>query len=146
MQNIETELTAHELAAWQTVIRVMAHEVMNSLTPISSLAATAGDIVTDVRGPLPPRRSAAGKLADTQEALETIARRSEGLLHFVQNHRRITKRMVAQLDVVPVRRIFARLQRLLAEELAARNIELTARGHAGNPGSYPPTSSSWTRR
>src|SRR5215469_8167676 len=41
LQNIETELTAQELAAWQTVIRVMAHEVMNSLTPISSLAGTA---------------------------------------------------------------------------------------------------------
>jgi len=125
LQNIETELTAHELAAWQTVIRVMAHEVMNSLTPISSLAATAGDIVTDVMTELPfgdPQRI---KLADAQEALETMARRSEGLLHFVQNHRRITKRMIVQIDVVPVRRIFARLQRLLAAEFAARNIELT---------------------
>jgi two-component system nitrogen regulation sensor histidine kinase NtrY len=126
LQNIETELTAHELAAWQTVIRVMAHEVMNSLTPISSLAATAGDIVTDVMAELAaddPRRA---KLADAQEALETMARRSEGLLHFVQNHRRITKRMIVQIDVVPVRRVFARLQRLLAVELAARNIELTS--------------------
>jgi two-component system nitrogen regulation sensor histidine kinase NtrY len=125
LQNIETELTAHELAAWQTVIRVMAHEVMNSLTPISSLAATAGDIVTDVVAQLPPGDPQRAKLADAQEALETIARRSEGLLHFVQNHRRITKRMIVQLDVVPVRRVFARLQRLLAGELAGRNIELT---------------------
>jgi two-component system nitrogen regulation sensor histidine kinase NtrY len=126
LQNIETELTAQELAAWQTVIRVMAHEVMNSLTPISSLAATVGDIVTDVVAQLPPEDPQRSKLADAQEALETIARRSEGLLHFVQNHRRITKRMIARVDVVPVRRIFARLQRLLAGELAARNIELTA--------------------
>jgi len=125
LQNIETELTAHELAAWQTVIRVMAHEVMNSLTPISSLAATAGDIVTDVIAQLPLESSDAAKLADAREALETMARRSEGLLHFVQNHRRITKRMVAQLDIVPVRRVFSRLQRLLAGEMAARNIELT---------------------
>ena len=126
LQNIETELTAQELAAWQTVIRVMAHEVMNSLTPISSLAATAGDIVTDVVSQLPPEDPQRAKLADAQDALETMARRSEGLLHFVQNHRRITKRMVAQVDIVPVRRVFARLQRLLAGELAARNIELTA--------------------
>jgi len=126
LQNIETELTAHELAAWQTVIRVMAHEVMNSLTPISSLAGTAGDIVADVMAHLPEESPERAKLADAQEALETMARRSEGLLHFVQNHRRITKRMVVKLDVVPVRRIFARLQRLLAAELAARNIEFTA--------------------
>ncbi len=125
LQNIETELTAHELAAWQTVIRVMAHEVMNSLTPISSLAATAGDIVTDAIAHLPPEDPLGPKLTDAREALETMARRSEGLLHFVQNHRRITKRMVAVVDVVPVRRVFARLQRLVAGELAARNIELT---------------------
>lgn len=127
LQNIETELTAHELAAWQTVIRVMAHEVMNSLTPISSLAATAGDIVSDVIAQLPAESPEAVKLDDAREALETMARRSEGLLHFVQNHRRITKRMVAKVDVVPVQRVFARLQRLLAGELAARNIELTTK-------------------
>jgi nitrogen fixation/metabolism regulation signal transduction histidine kinase len=125
LQNIETELTAQELAAWQTVIRVMAHEVMNSLTPISSLAGTAGEIVTDVLAQMRSDDPLAAKLMDAQEALETMARRSEGLLHFVQNHRRITKRMIAQVDVVPVRRIFARLQRLLAGELASRNIELT---------------------
>jgi nitrogen fixation/metabolism regulation signal transduction histidine kinase len=125
LQNIETELTANELAAWQTVIRVMAHEVMNSLTPISSLASTAGDIVTDVLSHTPQDDPQRAKLADAQEALDTMARRSEGLLHFVQNHRRITKRMIARVDVVPVRRVFARLQRLLAGELAARNIALT---------------------
>src|SRR5438552_895363 len=45
LQNIESEMSAQELAAWQTVIRVMAHEVMNSLTPVSSLTATAHKIV-----------------------------------------------------------------------------------------------------
>jgi two-component system, NtrC family, nitrogen regulation sensor histidine kinase NtrY len=64
-------------------------------------------------------------LADASEALETLARRSEGLLHFVQNHRRITKRMVAKLERVRLERIFARLARLLAADLAARSIELT---------------------
>jgi nitrogen fixation/metabolism regulation signal transduction histidine kinase len=124
LQNIESELTAHELAAWQTVIRVMAHEVMNSLTPISSLAATAQDRVVEVLEQVPPEAPHRAALEDAAEALETMARRSEGLLHFVQNHRRLTKRMVVSLEVVPVRRIFARLQRLLAGELALRHIRL----------------------
>jgi nitrogen fixation/metabolism regulation signal transduction histidine kinase len=122
LQNIESELTAHELAAWQTVIRVMAHEVMNSLTPISSLAASAQELVEDVLAQSPPEDPRRPSLEDAREALETMARRSEGLLHFVQNHRRLTRRMVARIEVVPVRRIFARLQRLLAGELAVRNI------------------------
>jgi nitrogen fixation/metabolism regulation signal transduction histidine kinase len=127
LQNIETELTAHELAAWQTVIRVMAHEVMNSLTPISSLAATARELVDEVLAALPPGDAHRASLADASEALEAMAKRSEGLLHFVQNHRRLTKRMVTKVEILAVRRVFARLQRLLAAELAARNVQLELR-------------------
>ena len=125
LQNIESELTAQELAAWQTVIRVMAHEVMNSLTPISSLAATASDRIAEFAGSVAPDHPGRPALEDAREALETMARRSEGLLHFVQNHRRLTKRMVASVETIALRRVFTRLQRLLAGELALRHIELT---------------------
>jgi nitrogen fixation/metabolism regulation signal transduction histidine kinase len=124
LQNIESELSAHELAAWQTVIRVMAHEVMNSLTPVTSLASTAHGLVEQVAKTLPDSDPNHAALTDTAEALETLARRSEGLLHFVQNHRRITRRMVAKIERVRIERAFARLRRLLAGDLAARSIEL----------------------
>jgi two-component system nitrogen regulation sensor histidine kinase NtrY len=125
LQNIDSELTAQELAAWQTVIRVMAHEVMNSLTPISSLAATARGFVGDVLSRLAaddPNRAA---LADAGEALDIMAQRSEGLLRFLQNHRRLTKRLAVKIELVPLHRVFTRLRRLLAAELEGRNIELT---------------------
>jgi two-component system, NtrC family, nitrogen regulation sensor histidine kinase NtrY len=125
LQNIESEMSAQEMAAWQTVIRVMAHEVMNSLTPVSSLAATAHGLVGEVLQQLPPEDPRAATLRDAHEALETVARRSEGLLHFVQNHRRLTKRLATQIEVTPVRRVFARLQRLLGNDLAARDIQMT---------------------
>jgi two-component system nitrogen regulation sensor histidine kinase NtrY len=124
LQNIETELTAQELAAWQTVIRVMAHEVTNSLTPITSLAATARALVGDVLSTLPAEDERHAALSDAAEALETMARRSEGLLHFVQNHRRITRRMVVKIESVALQRLFIRLQRLVAGELVTRNISL----------------------
>jgi nitrogen fixation/metabolism regulation signal transduction histidine kinase len=127
LQNIEFELSAQELVAWQSVIRVMAHEVMNSLTPISSLASTARERLEESLVQLPPDVSARAGLEDAREALDTLARRSEGLLHFVQNHRRLTRRMVAQAQIVPMRRTFTRLQRLLADELKPRDIELIAR-------------------
>jgi two-component system nitrogen regulation sensor histidine kinase NtrY len=125
LQNIESEMSAQELAAWQTVVRVMAHEVMNSLTPVSSLAATARDLVRDVLSQMPEGDSRTGTLTDARDALETVARRSEGLLHFVQNHRRLTKPLVTQMQVAPVERVFARVQRLLATEIAANNIRMT---------------------
>ncbi|HTC54472.1 MAG TPA: ATP-binding protein [Steroidobacteraceae bacterium] len=125
LQNIESEMSAQEMAAWQTVIRVMAHEVMNSLTPVSSLAATAHDLVSGVIKQLPAEDPSAVSLMNASEALETVARRSQGLLHFVQKHLRLTKHLVTQIEVAPVQRIFARLQRLLANDLAARDIQLT---------------------
>jgi two-component system, NtrC family, nitrogen regulation sensor histidine kinase NtrY len=62
---------------------------------------------------------------DAREALDTAARRSEGLLHFVHSHRRLTKPLAARIEVAPVQRVFARLQRLLGADLAQRPIELT---------------------
>jgi nitrogen fixation/metabolism regulation signal transduction histidine kinase len=124
LQNIENELTAHELAAWQTVIRVMAHEVMNSLTPVSSLAATAQGLVNKVAEGLPKDDERKALLDDAVEALETMTRRSEGLLHFVQNQRRLTKRMVAKYERLKLERVFLRLKRLLAADLDARGIAL----------------------
>jgi signal transduction histidine kinase len=119
-------MSAQEMAAWQTVVRVMAHEVMNSLTPVSSLAATARDLVRDVLGQMPEGDARSIALTDARDALETVARRSEGLLHFVQNHRRLTKPLVTQMQLAPMQRVFARIQRLLATDLAANGIQMTS--------------------
>ena len=126
LQNIESELSAHELAAWQNVIRVMAHEVMNSLTPVSSLSATARDLVEEVVAQFALDDPRTKTLTDALEALETATRRSEGLLHFVSSHRRLTRPLEAQMVVVPVQRLFARIHRLLAGDLAERGIRMTS--------------------
>jgi nitrogen fixation/metabolism regulation signal transduction histidine kinase len=125
LQNIDNEMNAQELAAWETVIRVMAHEVMNSLTPVSSLASTAHERVREVLEQLPEGDARTAALADAREALETVVRRSEGLLHFVRSHRRLTKPLAAQVQVAPVQRLFARIERLLASDLAGRDIHMS---------------------
>ena len=127
LQNIENEMSAQELEAWQTVIRVMAHEVMNSLTPVSSLTATAHGLVRDILAQLPADDPRAAVLADARDALEAASRRSEGLLHFVRSHRRLTKPLAAHMEVTPVQRLFARIQRLLASDLADRDIRMVTR-------------------
>jgi two-component system, NtrC family, nitrogen regulation sensor histidine kinase NtrY len=127
LQNIASELSAQELAAWQTVIRTMAHEVMNSLTPLSSLSATANEAVRDVLADLPADDRNVPRLTDAADALETVARRSQGLLRFVQNHRRLTHRFTAKLERLPVRRVFTRLHSLLAADLAANDVSFEMR-------------------
>lgn len=82
LQSVSGDLDAVEIKAWQDLVRVLAHEMMNSLTVICSLSESIAG-----------RLGAEGATStDTQmvEAAQVIARRSEGLMHFVERYRRLT--------------------------------------------------------
>jgi two-component system nitrogen regulation sensor histidine kinase NtrY len=84
LQNIQSELEEKEMDAWQKLIRVLTHEIMNSVTPISSLAGTVNNILsTNGNKENIPRE----EIADIKSAINTIQKRSEGLLHFVDDYR-----------------------------------------------------------
>lgn len=125
LQNIASELSAQELAAWQTVIRTMTHEVMNSLTPISSLSATAADRVHEARDCLAVDAPGREALDDAVEALDVVSRRSAGLMRFVQDHRRLSHRLTLETEKLSLTRQFSRLHRLFAAEMAGRGISFT---------------------
>lgn len=78
LENLSGELTARESSAWRNLIRVLTHEIMNSLTPVSSLAQTCQSMLED-----------ADVTPDLREAVGTIARRSEGLMQFVSKYREL---------------------------------------------------------
>jgi signal transduction histidine kinase len=101
----------------------MAHEVMNSLAPLSSLSATANEAVRGVLAGLAKDDPNIQPLSDAAQALEAVARRSEGLLRFVQNHRRLTHRFTAKLERLSVRRVFVRLHSLLATDMATESVD-----------------------
>jgi two-component system nitrogen regulation sensor histidine kinase NtrY len=77
---VQSELGALEVAAQADLVRVLTHEIMNSLTPVTSLARTGAELV-----------AAAAKrdpgLGDAKTATETVARRAEGILRFVESYR-----------------------------------------------------------
>jgi nitrogen fixation/metabolism regulation signal transduction histidine kinase len=78
IENLSGELTARESAAWRNLIRVLTHEIMNTLTPVTSLAqTTAGMLHEESAHP------------DIEEAIKTIARRAEGLTNFVLRYREL---------------------------------------------------------
>lgn len=105
LKNIHSVLENKELEAWQKLIRVLTHEIMNSLAPIISLSETLleRNRNTLTAGPQP--------FLNTQ-ALETIHRRSKGLLEFVQNYRKLTRIPSPQLSTVPLTDLFNDLHRL----------------------------------
>jgi nitrogen fixation/metabolism regulation signal transduction histidine kinase len=77
---VQSELGALEVAAQADLVRVLTHEIMNSLTPVTSLARTGAELVATAA-----KDDAA--LADAKTATETVARRAEGILRFVESYR-----------------------------------------------------------
>jgi nitrogen fixation/metabolism regulation signal transduction histidine kinase len=77
---VQSELGALEVAAQADLVRVLTHEIMNSLTPVTSLARSGADMVAAAE-------SSGADLADARVATETVARRAEGILRFVESYR-----------------------------------------------------------
>lgn len=87
LQNIQPELLEKELEAWQNLARVLRHEIMNSVTPIVSLAETMKKIVDQ---DIPETEATHEAIADLRLALDTIGQRGKGIMQFVQAYREFT--------------------------------------------------------
>lgn len=85
LQNISAELEEQEIQSWQKLIRILTHEIMNSVTPVASLAATASDMVSKFS------TFDAASADDIRTAVHAIQKRSEGLLHFTETYRQLTR-------------------------------------------------------
>ncbi|MBZ0232982.1 MAG: PAS domain-containing protein [Deltaproteobacteria bacterium] len=128
LQDIQSELDSNELSAWQDMARILSHEIMNSLTPIASLARTADDMVDE----LARRVGAADELVtDIHAAIQTLARRSESLMRFVRSYRQFTQMPPPSLKPVQLREYVSRLEKLFLTEWAGRGIELHVAPPAG---------------
>ncbi len=119
IQDIHNELEDKEMESWQKLIRVLTHEIMNSITPIGSLASTATSLLTqDNESPNPE------ELADIREALDTISRRSDNLLSFVHAYRNLTRVPKPEFETVDLAALLNRIHQLLKQELLDSNIKL----------------------
>jgi len=85
VQPIQSELNAIEIAAQSDLIRVLTHEIMNSMTPVTSLANTAAQIMGEIDKGEDPA------IHDARFAVETLARRADGVMHFVESYRQISR-------------------------------------------------------
>jgi two-component system, NtrC family, nitrogen regulation sensor histidine kinase NtrY len=121
LYDIQPELEEKEVEAWQKLIRVLTHEIMNSITPISSLAATAAGMIKSS-----DHENFKGEsLADIENALTTIQRRSEGLTSFVNKFRDLSKIPKPNFQTIKVDELFYRIRLLTAQSISARDIQLS---------------------
>lgn len=122
LQDIQSELEEKELEAWQQLTRVLTHEIMNSLTPIASLAGTAHALLDEVADDRRVPESEA--LEDAREAVRTIERRSHRLHTFVEAYRRLTRVPQPQLAVVSVQELLGDVLSLMRGEIEGGGITL----------------------
>lgn len=113
IQDIQMELEEKEIEAWQKLARVLTHEIMNSITPISSLATSVRELLDD---------GLASHEQDVLEAVQTIERRSQSLLGFVQAYRSLTRIPRPDLSIFPVRRLLEDVETLFRNELQQHGI------------------------
>lgn len=119
-QNINEALDETESRAWQKLLSVLTHEIMNSIAPISSLA----DTIKNRLSSLDKRIDSNNGLADLELGISTIKRRSEGLLKFAETYRNLNKITKPNLQPVYVRDLFENLHSLMQPTLLQKNIEL----------------------
>jgi signal transduction histidine kinase len=124
LQNIQRELEENEMEAWQKLIRVITHEIMNSVTPISTLASTIGDLILAESPDTGDAALMEGR-KDIQEAARAIEKRSRGLLHFMEAFRSLTLLPKPAIQVFPLRDLFDRVGRLMQAHMAGRNVQFT---------------------
>ncbi|HMA49299.1 MAG TPA: ATP-binding protein [Magnetospirillaceae bacterium] len=106
-----------EVAAWQRLVRILAHEIMNSLTPIATLADSILPSVEALAADHPSART-----ADMSAAIEAIARRSRGLLGFVDRYRAVAALPVPHRRTVRLADLFDKVAQLLKATLEQRNV------------------------
>ena len=128
VQDIRSELEEKEIEAWQMLIRVLTHEIMNSMTPISSLATTVQDLVTQSCG----GEGESEAQGDIHAALRTIQKRSEGLLHFVDGYRNLARLSKPNLKLFPASGLFGDVAQLLQVRLAEGGIRMSASANPTN--------------
>lgn len=115
LQDIQSELDAAQLQAWQDLVRVLTHEIMNSITPVASLAKTTVDLVSDVQDQVSEHPEVQQELLDIKDAVETVARRSDSLMSFVSSYRRLTSLPAPKREIVGLEDLFAQVERVAAE-------------------------------
>ncbi|WP_417612479.1 sensor histidine kinase [Owenweeksia hongkongensis] len=123
--DLKNEIEQKEIDAWHKLIRILAHEVMNSVTPVTSLSETIKDLLTDESGkPLTRDQISTETIDDIILALNTIIRRSRGMLNFVDEYRKLTKLPAPNFEVFSVEELFDTVIHLMQGQANKKKVSL----------------------
>jgi nitrogen fixation/metabolism regulation signal transduction histidine kinase len=126
IKNIQNVLEEQETAVWQKLIRVLTHEIMNSIAPISSLSSTIETMVNPyTTGEKSAPEIDLETVNEIKAALQTINKRSTGLMNFVETYRSLTKIPTPNFEVVSMKDVISNVHTLMKKEVEEKNISFT---------------------
>lgn len=127
IQNIVREMERKELDSWQKLIRVLTHEIMNSVSPILSLTQSIiGYFIKEKeKKPIQPPDITPDAVKKTVSGLHTIRETGEGLIDFVSKYRTLSRLPEPQFAPFRVETLFTRVKELMLEEMNKKQISLT---------------------
>lgn len=124
-QNIESELNDKEIDSWHKLIRVLTHEINNTLSPITSLANSLEKLYLNSNNKKITKDEISDNIIDkTHEGLHLISQRGEGLIEFVNNYRNISSLKTMNFSLFKVAELFYNLELLMKNKLDEKNIDL----------------------
>jgi two-component system, NtrC family, nitrogen regulation sensor histidine kinase NtrY len=125
LQNINSEIEQKEIEAWHKLIRILTHEIMNSVTPISSLTETMESLLQHKDGSEKKLEELKQEtISDIRFSLSTIQKRTDGLLQFVDNYRKLTKVPKPALEKTDLKRFIPSVVKLMEQELERKNVSV----------------------
>lgn len=121
--DIRSEIEQKEIEAWYKLIRILTHEVMNSVTPLFSLTETMLMLLQDKEGnPKDVAQLSNEEITDIRTSLKTIQGRSEGILEFVDAYRRLTNIPHPEFENLAIKELFGNVENLFAGEMKNKGI------------------------
>jgi two-component system, NtrC family, nitrogen regulation sensor histidine kinase NtrY len=110
IQDIKNELDEKEIESWMKLIRVLMHEIMNSITPITSLSESLSSIYSDGGKPVSPGQVNVKTIATTLQGLNVIKEQGKGLMSFVESYRKLTRVPEPEKKLFKVADLMTRVQ------------------------------------
>jgi len=120
--NVGSIMEEAEYGAWKGLLNVMTHEIMNSITPVASLTETLKAQIQQLRSELGAENSA--YFEDIESAMETVHRRSVGLLHFSEVYRNLSRKIVPEIKEENLYNLIRSIYNLMNPSLEQKGIKL----------------------
>lgn len=125
LQDIRQELQQNEIDAWQKLIRVLTHEIMNSMTPVLSLTTAIQEMVSEGDGPKEVSNISQEQVNDIHRSIKAIENRGTGLLNFVNAYRDYTRLPELNLEQTDLNDLIKELVTLVKTDFDQSGIELS---------------------